>query len=177
MWATYPQDFSSWEYNKHSRKAEIGDGHRSDLAPHGCEVFRYLNYNFPTRSRPGSSVSPPGSHEAGQTCPLCVSTYCAAWSLRSVSTPLRPIELSFTSIERSMPAGSMMKLPRSARPSSGVSCGPFSSISTPNAEAIFPEGSAPIGYLISRMPFDTSCHALWVWTVSVEKEIISVLSA
>lgn len=41
------------------------------------EAFRMF-YSFPTKSSPGSSVSSPGSQEAGHTCPLCVSTYCAA---------------------------------------------------------------------------------------------------
>jgi hypothetical protein len=107
-------------------------------------------------------VAAPGFHLAGHTSFGWLATNCAACTLRTSSSALRPMPLSWISAILTKSSGLTTNVPRYASPSS--------SMYTPKARASRPVGSASMGYLIFLMVSEASCHALCVKCVSVLTE-------
>src|SRR5574343_1762928 len=114
---------------------------------------------LPTRSIEGARVLAPSFHLAGHTWPGLAAVYWAAFSLRRVSETSRAISLEWISRVLITPSGLMMKVPRRARPSSGI-C-------TPKALVSWWVGSPIRGNLALPTAGEVSCHTLWEKWVSV----------
>src|SRR5699024_11783922 len=69
----------------------------------------------------GVSVSDPSSHLAGQASLGFSRTYCAALTLSINTLASRPIPSAFISTAWTTPSGSMINVPRCAKPSSSSS--------------------------------------------------------